>query len=218
MSVCWMFIILLGCWLSHATHFHTTCIFNERVDPICVTGQEAVHVPCPNITADEIRLNLQKDNKVIHNLTCQLENNTWKCPQSPKVKVKMQENKLFNFILYGLTEESQGIYRCDGTAMFPPPIKTVPSDVGILVLVEGSQCKCQKSTSEHKNPSLHGWIWIVLVVFLAIYSLTVTIIAFFVWAKQRKTDSQSDYMNTIPRAPRDRRRKRGVQIPIPRHF
>lgn len=34
-------------------------------------------------------------------------------------------------------------------------------------------------------------------------------------AKMRRVDSQSDYMNTKPRAPR---KKRGVQNPVPRYF
>ncbi|XP_044043977.1 T-cell-specific surface glycoprotein CD28 isoform X2 [Siniperca chuatsi] len=84
---------------------------------------------------------------------------------------------------------------------------------------KGHQCKHNKDCSDSRDQnSVFPWIWILVVLLIIIYSIIVTIIAFINWVKLRRTDSQSDYMNTKPRAPRDRKKKRGVQTPIPRHF
>ncbi|KAK2880333.1 T-cell-specific surface glycoprotein CD28 [Channa argus] len=216
MSVYWIFVILLCSKLSHATHSHSTNTCDEKREPMCEPGKEEVHVPCPNISALEITLRLYKDHEVLFNLTCNLVDNKWNCPESESMAgVKLHE-KLVSFILYGLTGKNQGIYKCEGTAIFPPPIITVPSNVSIHVHMEENNCKCCGIVIP-ENPSSEV-MWIVVVALLSTYSLTVTTISLIIWLKMRKTDSQSDYMNTIPRAPKGRRRKRGFQYPIPRHF
>ncbi|XP_026157701.1 uncharacterized protein LOC113127392 isoform X2 [Mastacembelus armatus] len=224
MRVCWMFMILLGCRLSHATESQNTCPCNVELKTVCIPGSESVHVPCPNVTAGEVRFELFKDDNETSHFVCNFQNNTWNCSGKPNQQgMKLQKNsehKSFSFILDGLTDSSQGVYTCQGTVTYPPPLKTVPSTLRVRVLKEGNQCKCNNAINKPDDNIKHEfhWAWILVVVLLIVYSLTVTIIAFVTWVKLQRVDSHSDYMNTKPRASRDRRKKKGVQNPIPRHF
>ncbi|XP_018516444.1 T-cell-specific surface glycoprotein CD28 isoform X1 [Lates calcarifer] len=205
MSVCWMFMVLLACMASHAAQSQSTCTCSEKFTKqitICSPSTETVYVPCPNMTADIMTFTLLKDEEIISNQTCNKEQDAQNCT-------------LVRFSLNEMTHRSSGIYRCEGRSIFPPPSIKVQSDLRIRIHV-GHHKNC--TGINHKkcdNPFL--WIWILVVVLLSIYSISVTIIAFRFWVKLRKTDS-SDYMNTKPRAQRDRRKKKGVQNPIPRHF
>ncbi|XP_062236501.1 T-cell-specific surface glycoprotein CD28 [Platichthys flesus] len=225
-SIGWTFLLLLGCRLSCATHVSpSTCPCDVQLKTVCAPGREDVFVPCPNVTADEIRFKLFKEQELISNVTCTRENNTLTCTllhTTVGVKVENQRQGSVDFVLTGVTESSYGSYRCEGLVMFPPPLKTVPS--AVLKLVKGHACRSKKDTTvvssdSGDNPSQPlFWIWIVLVAFLSIYSGTVTVIAIVIWVRMRKEASQSDYMNTKPGGMRDGRRKRGIQKPIPRHF
>ncbi|XP_060922839.1 T-cell-specific surface glycoprotein CD28 [Limanda limanda] len=226
-SVGWTFLLLLGCRLSCATHVSpSTCPCDVQLNTICVPGREQVHVPCPNVTADEIIFKLFKEQELIFNVTCMAENNTLKCTSlhtSAGVGVENIRQESVDFVLTGVTESSYGTYRCEGLVMFPPPLKTVPS--AVMMLVKGHPCRFKTETTKDSsicgdNPSQHLdiWIWIVMVAFLSIYSVTVTVIAIVIWVRMRKEASQSDYMNTKPRGMRDGKKKRGIQKPIPRHF
>ncbi|XP_022624105.1 uncharacterized protein LOC111238728 [Seriola dumerili] len=218
MSVCWMFIILLGCKFSHTALSQSTCNCNEQMKTLCVS----VHVPCPNVTAHTMNFNLFKDQEVISAGGCNRDNNTLKCSQTIKREgVTLDEqHEPVSFLLTGVTDSSYGIYRCESTITLPPPFRKVPSTLRIQVIAEGHICNSnQNSSSLYENPSPRfAWIWILVIILLSIYSIIATIIAFTNWVKLRKMDSQSDYMNTKPRAPRERRKKKGVQNPIPRHF
>ncbi|TDG96228.1 hypothetical protein EPR50_G00237660 [Perca flavescens] len=116
-------------------------------------------------------------------------------------------------MLTGVNANSYGFYRCELIITYLPPLRTKQSTSRILVLVEGHQC--QSPSGDQNNGFL--WIWILVLVLFGIYSLIVTIIASIIWVKWRRSDSQSDYMNTKPKATRNRK-KRGFQNPIPRHF
>lgn len=168
---------------------------------------------------------LFKEEEVIYNHTCIRGKNATNCePPYTRVGVELREdteNKSASFKLTGVNAISYGIYRCVAIVNFPPPLRKVPSALRILVRVEGHQCKITDKGSP-KDPITDGdqkdgslWIWIPVLVVLGIYSLIVTIISCVNWSR---LDSQSDYMNTKPKAPRDRKKKRGVQIPVPRHF
>ncbi|XP_029305445.1 uncharacterized protein LOC115019885 isoform X2 [Cottoperca gobio] len=191
---------------------------------LCVPAGDNVPVPCPNVTAEDVTFNLLKDDEVIHNHTCIRDKTSQTCKsQKTRVAVELHgENISVTFMLPGVNASSYGVYRCEGIVMFPPPYKKVSSTVLILVLVEGHQCKFNK---DHSKPKTGGdqkdgflWIWILGLVLLGIYSVTVTVIAGVILVKWRRSDSQSDYMNTKPKAPRDRKKKGWVQHPIPRHF
>ncbi|XP_056226886.1 T-cell-specific surface glycoprotein CD28 [Seriola aureovittata] len=220
MSVCWMFIILLGCKFSHTALSQSTCNCNEQMKTPCVP----VHVPCPNVTADTVNFNLFKDQEVISYAGCNKFNNTLNCLETIKregVKLQInQQHESVSFLLTGVTDSSYGTYRCDSTITLPPPFRKVPSTLRIQVIAQGHLCNSnQNSSSLYENPSPgFVWIWILVIILVSIYSIIVTIVAFANWVKLRKMDSQSDYMNTKPRAPRERRKKKGVQNPIPRHF
>uniref|UniRef100_A0A3Q3J935 Immunoglobulin V-set domain-containing protein n=2 Tax=Monopterus albus TaxID=43700 RepID=A0A3Q3J935_MONAL len=220
MSVCWILMILLGCRTSHATQSQSNCTCNDHLKTVCESHRGTVHVQCPNVTTEksEVRFRLYKDRKIISSLSCSRNKTVygWTCTSesteegvSPNIK-----HTSVSFALTALTNSSQGIYSCESTIEFPPPF--TKSTLSILVLVHEYQCMCIED-SNNVNHGFH-WIWILVAVLLLIYSLTVTIIASVVWVKMRRMDSQSDYMNTKPRGPRERRKKKGIQNPIQRHF
>ncbi|XP_040888044.1 uncharacterized protein si:dkey-1h24.6 isoform X2 [Toxotes jaculatrix] len=187
---------------------------------ICVPGRAKVHVPCPNVTAIDMMFRLFKDKKVIANITCSEENSTLKCTRPDTMAgVELYENKQRKLVDFILTDGRHGTYSCDGTVTFPPPYQKVQSPWMIHVHVEEHICKHNNNSRNcGDNPSRGvDWIWILAVVLLIIYSVTVTIIALITGVKLRETECQNDYMNTKPRPSKDRRKKKGVQNP-PRHL
>lgn len=223
----WLFLTLLGWWPSGATRSTYPC--DVPLKTICVPGSSSsvpvpVPVPCPKMTADEMVFNLFKDQQVISNVTCNHEGDALNCtPPPPHATVAVEMNRgnmSVWFVLDGVTDDSQATYRCEGNVIYPPPWRKVSSALRVQVLVEGHICKCNKGSGNHGDgPGRRfDWIWMLVVALLSIYSVAVTILAVVNWVRWRNTDSQSDYMNTKPIAPRDRRRKKGVQKPIPRHF
>ncbi|XP_062270680.1 uncharacterized protein si:dkey-1h24.6 [Scomber scombrus] len=219
MSVCWMFVILLGCRLLHASQSQSTSICKHKLKTVCIPDKHNVSIPCPDMTGEDFGYTLFKDEKVIHNHTCSLGKNALNCKLNTSMGVLLERNNSSAFILTGVTAENYGIYRCEGMVTYPPPYINDASALRILVLVQGYQCKVKPAPCEIKHVvhRLH-WIWISVVVVTCIYSIVVTIIAVLNYIKLRHSDSQSDYMNTKPRAPKDRKRKRGLENPIPRHF
>ncbi|TKS66336.1 T-cell-specific surface glycoprotein CD28 [Collichthys lucidus] len=204
MSACWVFVFLVGCRLSHATPSPTSeC--SDQLRKVCVPVGGNVTVPCPVSDNSESSFNLFHADERIYNHTCS------HCHAGVELHT---ENKSASFKLIGVNSSSFGIYRCEGTVMYPPPL--IKRNKRTLVLIEGQQCnKVCRTTKVEPNCGYH-WIWILTLV--STYSITITIVAISIWIKLRRTDSQSDYMNTKPKPPRDRKKKRGVQNPIPRHF
>ncbi|XP_034720662.1 uncharacterized protein si:dkey-1h24.6 [Etheostoma cragini] len=223
MRACWMFTILLSCSLSHTTKSERNC--EDQLNIVCVPANDNVPVPCPDLEGEDVTYELFKEDKMIYNHTYKTEKNNVSHSKPPYTRVGVElhqnkKNKPDSFILTGVNASSYGIYRCEYIVKYPPPLKTVPSTVRILLLVEGHHCKFNKTyskpiTGDQKNGFL--WIWILALVLFGIYSLIVTIIASIIWVKWRGLDSQSDYMNTKPKAARNRK-KRGFQNPIPRYF
>ncbi|XP_074483716.1 T-cell-specific surface glycoprotein CD28 [Sebastes fasciatus] len=214
MRACWMFMILLSCRLSHATKAKCTC---NDLKIVCVAAGDDVLVPCPILTGEEVTYNLLKDDKVIYNHTTNCK------PKHTVLGVELRDI----FMLTGVNVSSYGNYSCKVSVMYPPPYLEACSSC-TQVQVEGHQCKLDKvdekpETDEEKPETVDQksgflWLWILALVVLGVYGVIVTIIAAIIWVKWREADSQSDYMNTKPKASRDRKKKRGVQIPIPRHF
>uniref|UniRef100_A0A3Q3W1Z1 Uncharacterized protein n=1 Tax=Mola mola TaxID=94237 RepID=A0A3Q3W1Z1_MOLML len=205
MNTRWMFMVLLGCRLLHASLSWRSCTCNGNVS-----------VPCPWSHAEQLKFNLLQDGRIIYmHRTCRNGGNAPDCePNNTRMGVEVQENtenKSVSFLLTGVNASSHGIYRCEGIVMFPPPLVSVPSDLGILGHI---YFFLNFRTDGDKNCGFH-WIWII--VLLSSYSIVATSGTVFFWVKLRRTDSQSDYMNTIPKPTRERRKKR-VQISIPRHF
>uniref|UniRef100_A0A3P8VPD4 CD28 molecule n=2 Tax=Cynoglossus semilaevis TaxID=244447 RepID=A0A3P8VPD4_CYNSE len=223
MRVCWMLVIVLGCSWSEASKSLGKDCGNVQLRSFCSICNTPVLVPCPNITAAEMVFKLFKDQEYLSNISCIHSNSTLTCElskTSADIQVqKHQQEKSVSFLLTGVTDSSQGIYGCEGTKKFPPPMITVQSDVRIQVL-QGHICKCKEnSRPSGEDPQFRlDLLLIILVVLLSIYSIIFTIIAVVQWVKQRSTDSHNDYINTKPRAPQDRKRNKGVQKPVPRHF
>lgn len=219
-----MFMILLSCRSSHATKSQSTC--EDQLKIYCVPARANVHVSCPQIPGEDVTFNLLKEEEVIYNYTCigaiKASNCTSRYTRVGVDVHEITENKSVSFMLTGVKASSYGIYRCEGMNTFPPPYYKVASTSWVLVRIEGHQCKSKQNNSKLETGGEQTerflWICIVGLVVLCIYSLIVSIVACVIWVKWRRSDSQSDYMNTKPKAARDRKKKRGVQIPIPRHF
>ncbi|KAM3585557.1 uncharacterized protein V6R79_020741 [Siganus canaliculatus] len=199
-GVCWMLMILVGCRLSHANPSQSDCAHSDQVEYVCVPAGHRVAVPCPVLQGEEVKFNLFKSGNMT-SLDGELHKN--------------EDNKSVSFMVTAVNSSSSAVYRCVGTVMYPPPLRTVPGDRGYLVLTEGNQCHHKQDQTKEPN-SVRHWIWILAVV--SVYSFTITVVAAVLSVKLRSTDSQSDYMNTKPRAHRERRRKGEVKHPIPRHF
>ncbi|XP_074520923.1 T-cell-specific surface glycoprotein CD28 [Halichoeres trimaculatus] len=224
MKACWVFAILTGCWMSSATETGSICTDYELV---CLPDGHSVVVPCPDLTGEEFKFNLFKNDKVICSKTCDYDKGGLNCTTTlSRAGVKLlnvkAENKSISFKLTEVNDSSHGVYRCEGTVVFPPPQPPSVYGVGKLVLVEGHQCKMKKPPKDPQTAAEgsrdFSWIWIVLLVSLILYSVIITVCASVCWIKLKKTDSHSDYMNTKPRAPRGHRKNRGVQNPAPRYF
>ncbi|KAK9523870.1 hypothetical protein VZT92_017755 [Zoarces viviparus] len=222
MRACWVLVVVLSCGLSHATKSQDVC--KDRIKIVCVPAGHDVSVPCPKLTGKDVIFDLYKDDEVIYNHTCIRDKQAPNCKaRYTRAGVELRENtdnESFSFTLTGVNANSYGIYGCEGSAMFPPPFRT--TTLWMLMLVEGHQCNFNNDdrTPEPSRDRTDGflWIWILGLVLLCIYSVIITIIASIIWVNWRRSDSQSDYMNTKPKAHKDRKKKRGVQIPIPRHF
>ncbi|XP_029030470.1 uncharacterized protein si:dkey-1h24.6 [Betta splendens] len=209
MGLCWRFVVLLCCSVSEAALSHGTCVCKGTLEAVREAGGE-VHVPCPNVDGEIKAFDLFKDDALMSTTQCNKtsDGTGLDCTQS-KDNVIMHETQPLS-ISFVLTNHSQGIYKCKGKVIFPPPYKKIPSEVQVHVV------ELQYKTDQNRKPEL-PWIWIVAVSVFIIYSVTLTIIALVYWRKLKTLDSQSDYMNTKPRAPRGFK-KRGVQNPMPRYI
>ncbi|KAM9327391.1 uncharacterized protein KZ484_018882 [Pholidichthys leucotaenia] len=223
MRVCWMFVILLCSRSSFAFGSQNTCSCDctEQLT-IHRPTNDSVSVPvlCPNPDGDVVMFDLLKDRQVIckHNRT--QGNQRQNCKAVPLVQLHLNSEKKFaGFTIKGATNSSDGIYRCKSTKTFPPPLVRL---LGAPVLVEGLLNPSNKEnntwTKDKDGPKAFLWIWIMVTVLLGIYSITISAIALALWLKLRMTDSYSDYINTKPRAPRDRRKNGGNRNLITRHF
>lgn len=211
-----MFImILMGCRSSHAAE--STCVCNDEPRPVCVPPGADVDVPCPKVTADDVTFNLfvgdemMNNHSRIHGVECISSTGRVLCELHTN-----NENKSASFRLLKVNASSQGIYRCEGTIMYPPPLKYVHSDK-VLVQVQGYQCEKACTNITIVAEPQCGFHWMLVSGVTSLYSVTVTIVAIILWVKLRKTDSQSDYMNTKPRATRDRKKNRQKPF-VQRHF
>uniref|UniRef100_UPI003AB0F05C T-cell-specific surface glycoprotein CD28-like n=1 Tax=Centroberyx gerrardi TaxID=166262 RepID=UPI003AB0F05C len=185
-----------------------------------VSGSVSVFVPCPNPKeAVDVTYKLLLGQELV--ASHDVQNNTTKSVEKTvKEGVELHrdtEDKSVKFVLTGVTASSFGNYSCEATVTFPVPLRKELSTSFILVLLEGQRCKCNAECNE---TTCHHplWIWIVAFAALSVYGVIVTVIACVNWLKLRKAESQSDYMNTKPRAPKGHRKKRGVNNPVPRHF
>ncbi|XP_044200925.1 cytotoxic T-lymphocyte protein 4 [Thunnus albacares] len=220
MRVCWIFMILLGCRLSHASESKSSCPCDYKVKTVCVPAGDIVSIPCPDMNGEDMTFSLLKNNEVIYNQTCNFGKPTSNCKLNDSMGVALHEhNKSVRFNLTGVNDNSHGLYRCEVIVTYPPPYIKEGNVLWILVLVQGHQCNVSSPGKPEPLvvPGLH-WIWICVSVVLIIYSTAVTIIAVVNYMKFKHSDSQNDYMNTKPRAPKDRKKKRGLENPIPRHF
>ncbi|CAJ1086926.1 LOW QUALITY PROTEIN: T-cell-specific surface glycoprotein CD28-like [Xyrichtys novacula] len=225
MKVCWVFVILMGFRISDAAQCQSSYTCPDKLEMVCVPTGQDVFVPCPELKGEIFQFNLFKNNEVIYNHSCHHDKGALNCtPSYSRMGVDLHiKNKSVSFKLTGVNASSHGAYRCMRTITFPPPyITPVPGAALVVVLLEGHHCKTNKPIEDPKPPerqiSDFLWIWILGLVSVIIYSVIITTLALFFWVKLRRTDSQNDYMNTKPRAPRGHKRNRGVQNPAPRYF
>lgn len=124
-------------------HFTTTYGFiavfpADRFNTVCVPVGGNVTVPCPNSSAEDIKFSLFKDGECVHHHTrISVATTPNQNTSTNLVGVEYPNANSLNFTITGVNASSHGIYRCEVTAMFPPPLITFYSDLGILVLIEG---------------------------------------------------------------------------------
>ncbi|XP_073318362.1 uncharacterized protein [Pagrus major] len=222
MSARWVFMILVCCRLSHASQPQGDRGCFENLRTVCVSAGVNVSVPCPKFKAEEemVTYKLLQNEKLIYNGTCNHGAQNCDAPYFENVELHHNtDDKSVSFLLTQVNASDHGLYRCKRKVSFPPPFITEGSDL-ILVLVKGHQCNIIPETPSAQREQNFGlqWILILILVIVSVYSIIVTVIAIFTWLKLRKTDSQSDYMNTKPKPARDRKKNRGIQNPFPRHF
>ncbi|XP_027862383.1 uncharacterized protein LOC114137772 [Xiphophorus couchianus] len=223
MGVYWLLIILLSCTSP------SRCS-EQQWDVQCTTTKSPkyVFVPCPNMTAGHAKAK-DKDTEVTYKLfknqkMIQVYPNTQKPHNRTDLDIYPEKDKngtLTGFRLTRKANTKQAIYMCEGTVTYPPPV--ISSNSTVLILEEGQGCprkteECKTNKPEEQKAGTPVWIWIVVVALLSTYSLAATITALIIWYKMKDADSQSDYINTKPRPPAKRRKKRGLQHPIPKHF
>lgn len=228
MGLCWMLIILLGCKSLLGTQLPSTCDCDDMPEVQFIPANDGVRVPCPNVTGEELTYELRKGQQAIYNYTCTNKENSQKCKslndRQDVEPFNNKGNKFAGFLLTKGTSEITGIYSCIAKKIFlPPVIKECAQRILVLdggCRFQSSQHNCSNVTTERQDPREtqgYPWIWITVVALLGAYSLTVTILALVNWMKLKKTDSQSDYMNTKPRAARGNK-NRGIQNPFPKYF
>uniref|UniRef100_A0A668AH31 Immunoglobulin subtype domain-containing protein n=1 Tax=Myripristis murdjan TaxID=586833 RepID=A0A668AH31_9TELE len=200
-----------------------TWIMNTSLSPdnlklLCLPVNGTVSVPCPNPDGAEVAFSLSLGRDVIASHSCKEHNNASKHSENVvkiSAGVELHRNVTEGSISFVVAARKSGNYSCAATRTWPPPILPLHNTSNILVLMEGHDCTCESDHEDQPPPVYPLWIWILGIAAVGAYSLIVTIIAFVNWLKRK--DSQSDYMNTKPRAPKGHR-KGGVQHPIPRHF
>ncbi|KAM4537600.1 T-cell-specific surface glycoprotein CD28-like [Fundulus diaphanus] len=201
MGVCWWLLILMCCTSPNRSNANIHCRTAERT--------QTMFVPCPNMTGGDATFKLFRNDELI----CNLADRSKQCNETG-ADVHPDKNEKGEFIGFKLAgKESQGFYLCEGTRIYPPPVTSERKSV--LVLEEGPEYPCKKEKCKRDEPV---WIWIMVVALLGTYSLAVTIAAFIIWYKMKDAESQNDYINTKPKAPPNRRKRRGLQHPIPKHF
>lgn len=225
MRISWMFIIFLVCKLCHTAQpqSDTKCQCNDVIlKRVSANGNVTVLCPHAPSKEQEIMFYLLKDEAVIHNYTCKQANN---CTGNIYLGVELNKNDSSWFFKLSAVRggpKISGLYRCNSTKMYPPPLEKkagTPVFIKEFPHVSGGSTNYLPEASAAPPPQFLQipWIWIAVIALVSIYAITATIIALINWHKLKKTESQSDYMNTKPIAPRDRRKKRGVQN-IPKHF
>lgn len=107
------------------------------VKTVCVPERDNVLVPCPDLTAEDIKYNVYRDNEVVYTYEYNHKNN-----ESTSVRVGMEPYKNakdipVGFMLTRVNTSSLGIYRCEGIVKYPPPLLQLQSQQWILVLIAG---------------------------------------------------------------------------------
>lgn len=118
--------------------FYITVFPADRLNTVCVPVGGNVSIPCQNSSAEDIKFSLFKDGECVHHHT-RISGTTTpnqNTSTNPAGVEYPSENSLYVTIT-GVNASSHGIYRCEVTVMFPPPLITLYSDAGILVLIEG---------------------------------------------------------------------------------
>ncbi|XP_051914892.1 uncharacterized protein si:dkey-1h24.6 [Hippocampus zosterae] len=204
----WVIRIILGSMIAMANPIQGMCPCKYELQAVCKHNPATIYVPCPMLVGEDLTFALRKDEKVIHTQKCNSNKMTVDCEPNPCAELMLREvNTSVSFVLTGEMAKNGGLYRCEGTVTFPPPLKTEMSAVGILVHVEGHKC----SSGKTKEGNGYLWIWITVLGVLCVYSIIITIIAVVNRVKVRQEQFQNDYINTKPRGTSQRERERGFR-------
>ncbi|XP_015244423.1 PREDICTED: T-cell-specific surface glycoprotein CD28-like [Cyprinodon variegatus] len=228
MGVFWLLIILLCCTSPNRCDVLSP---EQPWDIHCRTAEKtnSLYVPCPKIKPEnlimdnttDITITLYRNRIEIYKICTEPSKKNQTIKQHG-VTPQKEHGKFTGFIIKLEGNIEQAVYTCKVEKSYPPPFVTSEGK-SVVVLEEGQGCAnktgtCKKDDSEPRTPQRPIWIWILVVALLCTYSLAVTIAALVIWHKMQDADSQNDYINTKPKAPPNRRKKRGIQHPIPKHF
>nr|XP_012774911.1 uncharacterized protein LOC101482322 isoform X2 [Maylandia zebra] len=198
MRISWMFMCLLVCKSSYGTQDQSDSNCDWSGLTLHDSSNDNVTVTCPLILPkdEEISFYLLKDKDMIYSHTCKQN-----CTGMKWDAGELHTNGSHWFFTVKLGHNIRGLYRCNITRAYPPPLTKDYGDP-VLVIEFPHQCPTPtcNPTGDAPNTS-QEWIWIMVIAIL----------------KLKNTENQSDYMNTKPRAPRDRKKKKGLQN-IQRHF
>lgn len=180
---------------------------------VCVPAGDNVLVPCPDSTREDMKYDVYRNNEIIFTYNYNRgSNGSMSGPLFVRVGMKPYQNAkdtLVGFMLTRVNISSRGIYRCEGTVTYPPPLLPLPSQQWILVLIEGKysyhqgsiynltvhqvqstlnqcflvghQCNltCNNATISEDQDGGFHWKWILALVVL--YSIIATICATYYW-------------------------------------
>ncbi|XP_010891418.1 T-cell-specific surface glycoprotein CD28 [Esox lucius] len=213
MNICWILTILLSLCFSSTANVISYNIFDDlHVVQVRVNG--TTPVCCPKLkgkNGEERLYTLLLGGSEIRNHSYDIGSNY---SETVKEGLRIQVNKMeytFKFVLSGITTQQAGVYTCKVQNTYPPPVEDVKEMCQTLVLVQDYQGPA--GCEGHGDV---GWIWKPLFWINLVYGLAVTIIALACCVRLRKGEgTQSDYMNTRPRAPpRVLKKNQGVQHPV----
>lgn len=104
-------------------------------------ASDNVLVPCPDSTGEETKYNVYRNNEIIFTYNYNVgSNGSTSGPLFVRMGMEPYQNAkdtLVGFTLSRVNISSRGIYRCEGTVTFPPPLLQLQSQQWILVLIEG---------------------------------------------------------------------------------
>ncbi|XP_075872786.1 T-cell-specific surface glycoprotein CD28-like [Nelusetta ayraudi] len=189
-----VFVMLACCSLFHAAESDSRCCCHKHVKTVRVPAGQDVLVPCPNVTSSVMNFKLHLNGELIHT-----ERFPHKGQRGDREMRVVNGNGTFDLWIGRVNSSSHDVYWCEVDVIYPPPMVTQCSSQWILPQVEDHQSTGSREEDEEVHRLL---IWIPIVATVSLYGLIVTAVLFVSCVRLRTMDSDGEYMNTKPPAPR----------------